>query len=158
MTGKRLKNLTLTLMAAMMVIWSGAADAGNQANQTVNFEVKAINELSVSGSPGSLAVEVATAGSEPTDDTEESTTFNLTTNGSSKKVTAVIASAMPSGVTLKIKLDTSPDVTLTDTAADVLTGLTKTTLSGKTVKYTLSATVAAGVVAADSRVVTLTLQ
>ena len=51
----------------------------------------------------------------------------------------------------------SGDVTLSTTAADLVTGITQRAESGLTVSYTLSATVAAGVVASDTRTVTLTL-
>ena len=67
-----------------------------------------------------------------------------------------------SGVTLKVTLaapsgGSSSQVTLGIVAADAVTGITKLNESAKTITYELSATSAAGVVASDSRTVTLTL-
>ena len=49
------------------------------------------------------------------------------------------------------------DVTLSNVAADVVTAITKRAETAKTITYTLSATVAAGVVASAQKTVTLTL-
>ena len=147
----------------MAIITAGAAFAGNTATQTVTFEVQAIDEISASGDPGALTISTATAGSEPTDATDNSTTYAVTTNGTNKKITGDIDSDMPSNTTLQVNLgaptggSSSGDVTLSTTAADLVTGITQRAESGLTVSYTLSATVAAGVVASDTRTVTLTL-
>jgi hypothetical protein len=152
-----------TLVACLLVLACGLTFAANTAQQTVTFEVQAIDEMSVSGNPGALTVSTATAGSEPDDATDNSTTYAVTTNGTNKKITGAINSAMPANTTLQVNL-TAPTggssagaVTLTTTAADLVTGITQQAESGLTVTYTLSATVSAGVVASDTRTVTLTL-
>jgi hypothetical protein len=139
------------------------AMAANTAQQTVTFQVDAINEVSVSGDPGDLVVNTATAGSEPTDDTDNTTTWAVTTNESNKKMTGSIDSNMPADVTLQINL-TAPtggssqgDVSLTTGDADLVTSVATVAESGLGIIYTLSATVDAGVVAQDTRTVTLTL-
>ncbi|KPL02432.1 MAG: hypothetical protein AMJ90_05855 [candidate division Zixibacteria bacterium SM23_73_2] len=148
-----------------LFLWvSSLTMAANTANQTVTFEVTAINEVSVSGDPGDLEVNTATAGSEPTADTDATTTWALTTNQSTKKMTGSIDEAMPANVTLQVNL-TAPtaggssqgDVTLTTSDADLVTSIATVAESGLTITYTLSATVDAGVVAQDTRTVTLTL-
>lgn len=137
--------------------------AGNTANQTVTYQVSAINEISVSGSPSAMNVNAATAGSNPDQTTDSSTTYAVTTNGTSKKLTAAINTDMPSGVTLKINV-TAPsggtsagDVTLSSAAGDVVTGITTLAESGKTITYKLSAVPTSGPVAQASKTVTLTL-
>jgi hypothetical protein len=152
-----------TLVACLLVLACGLTFAANAAQQTVTFEVQAIDEMSVSGNPGALTVSTATAGSEPDDATDNSTTYAVTTNGTNKKITGAINSAMPVNTTLQVNL-TAPTVgssagavTLTTSAADLVTGITQEAESGLTVTYTLSATVSAGVVASDTRTVTLTL-
>jgi hypothetical protein len=141
----------------------GLALAANTAQQTVTFQVDAINEISVSGNPGNLAVNTATAGSQPDQDTDNSTSWAVTTNGSNKKMTGDIDSNMPSDVTLEISLTAptggsgSGDVSLSTTAGDLVTSITQVAESGLAITYTLSATVSAGTVAQDTRTVTLTL-
>ena len=137
--------------------------AGSTATQTVTFEVQAINEISVSGNPGAMTINTATAGSAPTSVSDSSTTYAITTNESNRKITAAIDLAMPSGVTLTANL-TAPTgatsagaVTLGTVAADVVTGITTLNESAKTITYNLSATAAAGTVASTSRTVTYTV-
>lgn len=141
----------------------GLALAANTAQQTVTYEVTAINEVSVSGDPGNLVVSTATAGSEPTDATDNSTTWALTTNGATKKMTGSIDTNMPANTTLEVNLtaptggSSSGDVTLSTTAADLVTSVSTVAESGLSITYTLSATIAAGVVAQATKTVTLTL-
>jgi hypothetical protein len=156
------KNIPLSL-AAMLLAVCALPDALQAQTQTVSFEVRAINQMSVSGNPGSLVVSTATAGSAPTDATDATTTWAVTTNQTGTKVTAAIDLAMPSGVTLKVNLGaptgatSAGSVSLGTTAVDLVTGITKLNASAKTVTYTLSATAGAGVVASASRTVTYTV-
>jgi hypothetical protein len=142
---------------------SGLALAGNTAQQTVTYQVDAINEISVSGNPGDLVVNSATAGSEPNEDTDNSTNWAITTNQTARKITGSINTAMPTNVTLEINL-TAPtggvsenDVSLSATDADLVTSIETVAESGLTITYTLSATVAAGVVPQAQKTVTITL-
>ncbi|MBI1922902.1 hypothetical protein HYR99_01495 [Candidatus Poribacteria bacterium] len=157
-----MKRLTFAVLGFFFGV-SVLAMAANTATQTVTFEVQAINEISVSGNPGALTVSVATAGSEPTDATNSTTTYNITSNGTGKKITGAINTAMPSGTSLKVSLaaptgaTSAGTVTLSITAANLVTGITQKAESSKTITYTLSATVSAGVVASASKTVTLTL-
>jgi hypothetical protein len=152
-------------LAVLVVVFalSGLALAANTANQTVTYEVSAINEVSVSGDPANLVVNTATAGSEPTADTDNTTTWALTTNESTKKMTGSINTDMPANTTLQVNLNaptggsSAGDVTLSITAADLVTSISTVAESGLTITYTLSATVAAGVVAQAQKTVTLTL-
>jgi hypothetical protein len=141
----------------------GTAFAGNTATQSVTFEVQAIDEISASGDPGALTISTATAGSQPTDATDNSTTYAVTTNGTGKKITGDVDAAMPPNVTLQVNLaaptggSSAGDVSLSTTAASLVTSVTGVAESGLGITYTLSATIAAGVVTSSSRTVTLTL-
>lgn len=137
--------------------------AANTAQQTVTYEVTAINEISVSADPGNLVVNTATAGSQPTADTDATTTWAVTTNESTKKMTGSIDTNMPANVTLEVNLaaptggSSQGDVTLSTTDGDLVTAISTVAESGLTITYTLSATIAAGVVAQAQKTVTLTL-
>jgi hypothetical protein len=139
-----------------------AASASAQtATQSVTFQVDAINQIALSGSP-SLVVNTATAGSAPTQ-ASAAATWAVTTNQTGAKITASINSAMNAGLTLQVNLSAPAGATsagaqtLSTTAVDVVTGITKLAQSGISVGYTLDATAAAGVVSSTSRTVTYTI-
>jgi hypothetical protein len=159
-----MKKLVVGLLGLGLVFGiSSLTMAGNTAQQTVIYEVAAINEISVSGDPGKLMVNSATAGSEPNDTTDNSTTWAITTNQTARKITGSINSNMPTNVTLEINLEApsggsgAGDISLSTSDADLVTSIETVAESGLTITYTLSATVAAGVVAEAQKTVTLTL-
>lgn len=126
----------------------------------------AAQSMSVTGSPGSLAITTAVAGSAPTSVTESSTKYSTNTllALSTSKITAQLNSPMPAGVTLTITLAAQPgatsmgEVTLSTTAQSVVTNIpTLATASDLAITYRLNATSAAGAIAASSRTVTLTI-
>lgn len=140
-----------------------AASSAQTATQTVTFQVDAINQIGVTGSP-SLTVNTAVAGSAPTQVSSTGHTWAVTTNQTGAKITASIASDMPSGLTLQATLGvgatgaTSTGAkTLSTVSQDLVTGLTKVNATGLSLSYTLDATAAAGVVSSASRVVTFTI-
>lgn len=150
------------LAAAAMSIGANAVQAqeSNVATQVVSFEVQAINLLSVSGSP-SLVISASSAGNAPTSVTA-SGSYSITTNEENRKITASIDSNMPSGVTLSVlfqapSLASAASQSLSTAAADVVTGISELNESGLDLTYTLSATSAAGVIAAGNRTVTYTI-
>lgn len=148
----------LPLAAVAITTVSASAQTGTQ---DVSFEVQAINEIAFTGSP-SLVINSATAGSAPTSATANAT-YAVTTNESSRKITAQINSAMPSGATLSVTLaapaggTSAGAVQLSTTAQDVVTGISTLNASGLNVTYGLAATAAAGVIPASTRTVTYTI-
>jgi len=151
------------LVAAMGFGVSAGVFADNVATQSVTYEVSAINELEVSGNPGALTVSTATAGQAPNSVSDASTTYDITTNETGKKITAAVDTAMPAGVTLTVNLGaptgatSAGAVTLGTVAANAVTGITTLNETDKTITYNLSAAVTAGVVASDSKTVTFTV-
>ena len=132
------------------------------ATQTVTFQVTAINQIAVTGSP-SLVINAAAAGSAPTAVTASGNTWSVTTNQSGASITASIPSAMPAGLTLSANLTapagaTSTGLTALGTiAVNVVTGITKLNAAALALSYQLDATAAAGVVSSATRVVTYTI-
>jgi hypothetical protein len=141
--------------------FAAATASAQTATQSVTFQVDAINQIALSGSP-SLVVNTATAGSAPTQ-ASAAATWAVTTNQTGAKITASINSAMPAGLDLQVNMSapaggsSAGAQTLSTTAVDVVTGITKLAQSGISVGYTLDATAAAGVVASTSRTVTYTI-
>ncbi len=158
-------NQTKFIAAAILTagILSLHAVAGPTAQQTVTYEVSAINELSVSAATASLTVNSATAGAAPNAATDTSTTYAITTNELNRKITGSINTDMPSGVTLSVSLAAPTGAfslgktLLTSSAADLVLDISTLNESNKAISYELAATSAAGVVPSATKTVTLTI-
>lgn len=158
-------NTTTAVFAALIIagIGAGAIFAGNTAQQTVTYEVQAINELAVSEPTVSLTVNSATAGLAPTAVSDSSTSYAITTNESGQKITGSLNSDMPTGVTLSVTLAAPSGATsagkqaLSTTPVDLVTGISTLNESLKAISYELAATTAAGVVPPATKTLTLTI-
>jgi hypothetical protein len=152
---------SLVALALLVAVAPSAARA-QTATQTVTFAVNAINQIAFTGAP-SLTITTAVAGSAPTSVTNALSTWAVTTNQSTAKITANIPTVMPAGLTLSVNLAAPLGATslayqsLGTTAVDLVTGVTKVAQGGMTVTYKLDATPAAGVIASATRVVTYTI-
>lgn len=122
--------------------------------------------VSTSGSPATLRVSSVTGpGGTLVPATDAATTYTMTPALlSQRKITAQLSAAMPSNTTLEIQLAAPTNatsagwVTLATTAKDVINAIPAgTTGSTRAIQYRFTATIAAGVVAAQSRTVTLTI-
>ena len=149
------------ILATMALFGAATAASAQTANQTVTFQIDAINQIAFSGSP-SLVVNSATAGSNPTASTSAAT-WAVTTNQTGAKITASIGSNMPAGLTLSANLSapaggsSAGAQSLSTTAVDLVTSITKLAQSAIGVSYTLDATPTAGVVSSTTRTVTYTI-
>jgi hypothetical protein len=144
-----MKTIRTMVLGAVLVV-AAAASASAQATQDVTINIQAINKISIAGGAHTMTINTATAGQAP-DDVTWSTTWAITTNQSNSKVSASIGSDMPSGVTLKVNManptsaTSNGDVSLSSTAAELVTGITQLNESGLSLTYTASATALAGV-------------
>ncbi|HET9425446.1 MAG TPA: hypothetical protein VFO55_08750 [Gemmatimonadaceae bacterium] len=151
-----------SLMAALIVVAAAASASAQTATQTVTLQVDAINQISVSGTP-SLTISAAVAGGAPTSATSTGATWAVTTNQTSAKITASIASALGTGFTLSANMGNPTGATsagyqaLGTTAVDLVTGITKLNETGLSLDYKLDATAAAGTLSSTTRVVTFTI-
>jgi len=156
-------NFSRTAIVSGLLIMAAAISAKAQtATQTLTFQVDAINQVAVSGTP-SLQITAAVAGGAPTSATSSGNSWAVTTNQTGAKITASIGSALPGGVTLSATLGAPSGATsagnqpLGTAAVDMVTGITKLNASGLSLTYQLDATAAAGVVSSTTRVVTYTI-
>jgi len=157
------------LLTALALTVGAAATASAQATasttQTVTFTVTEVNTISVSGNPAGMTVG---AGGPSNTATNSATTYAVSSNADAltpKKITAQLDSDMPTGVTLQVNLaapgtaTSGGNQTLVSTIArDVVTGISHVDSPANTITYTLTATAAASTAAADTRVVTYTIQ
>jgi hypothetical protein len=150
------------IFLGLLIVAAAASASAQTATQTVTFQVDAINQVAVAGTP-TLAITAAVAGGAPTTVTSTGNTWAVTTNQTGAKITASIGSAMPTGVTLSANLGapaggSSAGLTALGTGAvDMVTGITKLNASGLSLSYQLDATSAAGVISSTTRVVTFTI-
>lgn len=151
------------VIGSLFLHFSLSLAASNVATQTVTFSIDPITEISISGDPAPLTTTTATAGNDPIDVTDTSTSYAVTTNGSSEKVTVSIDSPMPTGTMLCI-MATAPvgatsvgSVDLSTSNQNLVTGITQVAQANLQVSYTFEATAAAGVLSSTSRIVTFTL-
>ena len=153
----------MLLTIALVLFMAGMAFGTDVGSHQVIFDFLAINELEITGVPD-LSIATAFAGQQPDNVADTSSRLAITTNGSDKKITAAIGTAMPPGVTLEVHVAVPPDkgtsagfVPLGPSPAVVVTGISNAALNGITITYRLSATVQAGVILPNIRTVTFAL-
>jgi hypothetical protein len=101
------KSFALVFALAFALVLSGVALAnpgGGTVSQQVSFEVTPIKALAVSGDPQPLVINSASAGQEPDDAIDSSTSYSFTANYGNTVIFASLDSAMPLGVTLSVQL------------------------------------------------------
>jgi len=151
------------ILGAMAITMAFADARAQTATQVVRFQVNAINQIGVSGSPAPMAITTASAGSASTSVTTNGTTYRITTNESNQKITAALDHGLPPGVTLEVSLAAPTGATsvgttpLTTTGADVVTGISKTAAVALPITYRLSATPSVQMSAPAARTVMFTI-
>lgn len=139
-----------------------AVAQARSATAHVTFEVREINELSLSGDPEPLILTRSGTDSDPAV-VDTRTTWEITTNQPGRKVTGLLNDELPSGLTLSVSLDPPAGATsqglvpLTTTARDLIVDFGSVHASRLGVTYSLAATPEAGVLARASRLVTFTI-
>jgi len=119
--------------------------------------------MTLSGDPPPLVIMNAIAGDAPLPAQDVSTLYSVTVVGAGSKITAYIDQVMPSNITLELTMAAPSGavslgpVVLGTVAQDVVRSLPSGTFSGLSIRYTLRATAAAGVVAPRQRVVSFAI-
>ena len=140
----------------------GLAATAHAQTQTVNIQVSGISVMSLAAGTPSLTVSTAVAGVDPTPATAASQ-YNVTTNQTNQKIMAHINTAMPAGMSLSVSLappstgTSNGTIALTTTDQNVVNSIAPVAAPNLGVTYTLSATAAAGTLAATTRLVTYTI-
>jgi hypothetical protein len=157
-------NLKFLLLPLMLALFStGVARGSDVGSHGVSFDFQEINEISITGSPN-LSISSALAGQEPSDAMDKSASCAITTNGTGKRITASIDTAMPTNAILKVAVvapagsgTSAGEVILSTPAVSVVTGINQVAATSLAITYKFSATVKAGVLPTDTRTVTFTL-
>ncbi len=139
-----MKNVT-TFALALIFAASTAFAQSNTATQNVSINVAEIAVIAVTGNV-SMTINAATAGQAP-DAATASSSYNLTTNGEDKKITAELDSRMPKGLTLKATMaapegaESEGKMTLSDRAVTLVSDISQVRGSGLSLNYEAVATV-----------------
>ena len=148
--------ISVLVIGLTAVVWA----AGND-DHSVTVTVSAINEVAIVGGGVTLTINSATAGSDPDDDTDNTTCdLNWTTNEASKKITVQTDEGSPTFVLKVVAQNESggtaaSEVTLSTSPADFVTGVATTTGTCD-LQYTASADASDGT-GSDNHTVTYTL-
>lgn len=137
-------------IAAMCFVNGSEGWSANTAQQVIHFEVRPVNELTISGQPTKIVI-VTTEGVEG-EATEASTTYAISTNEASKKITGSLTHTLPPGVSLTINLgapegcSSTGEKELTGTAADLVTGISRRSARACPIIYKVQAKKGSGTV------------
>lgn len=166
---KHTKTLML-LLAVLLVAAAGQAQVTD--DQTVTLTVSEIAEIAVSGNISMTISGTGTAGTQPTDPTDSSSTLQYTSTVDGTNVRAITAEisagSVPSGTSLDLDASSfganegssAGPITLSGTAANLITGIgsVATGATGPTLDYTWSIDdMTALVIGTDPVTVTFTL-
>jgi hypothetical protein len=138
------------VLSAVLVVAAAASASAQTATQDITIDIQAINKVAILGGAHTMTINTATAGQAP-DDVTWGTTWAVTTNQTGAKITAELDSDLPSGVSLKVNMaqptgaSSNGDISLAQTAQELVTGITTLNESGLALTYTASATALAGV-------------
>lgn len=163
-----MKHLTSLLAAAALIgIMTESAMAQASATQSVTLQVSAIYKISTSGNPGALTITTGTAGTDAlTSVSDNSTTYSITHNSGTAKVTAHMDAALSSGYALQLALASSKGTSAgsvdisnatSGSAVDVVTGIANGADANQSITYTFSADASAGSLASTAKTITLTI-
>ncbi len=142
-----MKNLFSILVLAFLCCGLATTAIAQSTTQDVTIVIADINEISVSGNL-TLTINSATAGSNPDDATDNTTSYSITTNGTLKKITGQLDVVYAAGISLKVNLSaptggtSQGQKTLTTIAQDLVTGISGLAESAIQIAYTASATAA----------------
>jgi hypothetical protein len=151
------------ILVALALVGVASTATAQPVTQDVTIAVNAVSQIAVTGGAQSLTISTATAGS-PLTSASVTVSWAVTTNQLDQKVSASLDQNLPAGVTLSAQLEaptagglsTGPNP-LSTTASDLVTGISTLAEGGLDLTYTLSATLAAGTVASQTRTVTYTI-
>ena len=125
--------MKLVITLGLLLIAGVSAFASSTATQTVTFQVSAINEIAVSGSPRAMHI------APRTDATDSSVTYALTTNCDNKKIMVALDAPVPEGIVLKVNLAAPSgakslgDVVCSTTPTDAVVGVSRVAEKGLTI-------------------------
>ena len=150
------------LFLSIATLFASRDLAAQIATQVVQFEVRAVSQIGITGSSAPLVINTATAGAQLTSVMSTGSSYAITTNEVNQKIIASIDQPMPGGLMLEVALaapagaTSAGNVALGTAGADVVTGISSLRESALPISYRLSATTNAQL-GSSTRTVTFTI-
>ena len=140
------------------------AQGSSSVIQIVTVEVKPIAKIAVNGDPGALNIVGALADVNELSVSDQSTRYSMVTNLDNMKIVASVNDPMPAGTRLMIRLESTNgksygevDISSAQTPVNVVSGIGRGSNLNQTITYTFAADASVNEIAAQSRIITLTL-
>ncbi|MEP0546793.1 MAG: hypothetical protein ABJF88_07670 [Rhodothermales bacterium] len=162
--------MRVTAFFALLVLCTGLATTAQAQSdaQDVTIVVPSVNAFEIPTNAVTITVVAPAAGQQTGTGSNASTGYNLTTNNSSMKITGQLDALYPTGISLQVLLGTptassggsagtTTQTTLSTSAQDLITGISRAYGSNVTIGYTASATAGAVPNAGVTQTVTYTL-
>ncbi len=150
------RSITLVGLVLAMSTFVASASAQASASHLVTISVNPIDQISVSGD---LTITISTISLSNT----ANATYNVTTNGLNRKITASLDADFTSGLTLDVAV-TAPSsgtsagtVSLSSASQDVVTAISSVSESGIAINYTATALPTTPAATSETRTVTYTI-
>ncbi len=161
MKALRLAVISILCTAVGMPVF---AQDGSSVTQSVTIEVKPITKIAINGTPATLIISDATAGSGLATVRDDNTSYSVLTNLESMKIVASINDRMPVGTKLLVALASSigvsagsVDISEAVSPVDVVTAIGRGSEMNQSISYVFAAGADVGEIPLSTRVVTLTL-
>lgn len=161
--------ITTTLLVLLLCTAFAASAQAQSDDQDVTIVVPSINEFEIPDGDVTITITgVSDAGDEDASATDNSTGYNITSNGDDMKITGELDALYPAGISLDVLLGTptasgsgvsgtANQMTLSAAPQDLVTGMSHVFGTNVTIGYTATATAEAAPTAGVLRTVTYTL-
>lgn len=155
---------TAIIIALLLLLINTARGQSATATQGLTLAVSPVTLIAVNGGSLSLTINAGTAGENALTAVNSTvSTYSITHNkGTVKKITGSLDSNLPTGISITANLASTKGssagaVTLSTTAVDLVTGISKGADKNQTVTYNFQANADAGELASVVKTVTYTL-
>ena len=151
------------LLFIFLVVGLSFAEAATTATALITYSIGSIDSIAISGNPPPFVVHSAIPGSGPSSASDSSTSYTISTNNSGRKITGVLNSNMPTGVTFSVNLQaptgavSSGLTALSAAEAILVTGISNSSEGNLTITYTLTVDASAAPTIGSVNAVTYTI-
>lgn len=162
--------MRVTALFTLLVLCTGLATTAQAQSdaQQVTIIVPSVNAFEIPTNAVTITVVAPAAGQQTGTGSDASTGYNLTTNNSGMKITGQLDALYPTGISLQVLLGTptassggtagtTTQTTLSTSAQDLVTGISRAYGSNVSIGYTASATAGAVPATGVTQTVTYTL-
>lgn len=137
------------ILLLLVLLAPGVVMGGSEGSGGLDVTIAPITEIGLSGAPGTLRVNTATAGLQPDAAVAGGSAWRISTNLTGLKLVGSIDAATPAGITLEVRMGAPGGATstgfqpLSPVSRDLVVGIGRGAARDLSVQYRLKATVKA---------------